>query len=73
MSVRTTKDPLVLSTRNDAEVLADLLLIAQTQLVRDADQLSQCGAINGARVCLALASRAHDMRIKLTTEQENTK
>ena len=71
MSVRTTKDRSVLAGWNDTEVLIDLLLIAQSALVRDASELSQVRAVNAAIVCLALARRASDLIDSLRVELEN--
>ncbi len=67
----TTKPPAVLSTRNDAEILSDLLRIAQAECIRSAEELSQVGALNGARVMLALAARAYELIDKFTGENND--
>ena len=67
---RTTKASAVLSTWNDTEVLMDLLLFAQSALVAEAEKLSQLGAVSGASVCIALASRAYTLTQQLKTEME---
>jgi hypothetical protein len=68
-----TKGIDILSSRDDAKVLIDLLLIAQNACMQLADELSQCGAMSGASVLLALASRAYDMceRLKEGVDDDN--
>ena len=54
----------VLTSRDDVQVLIELLLIAQVECLAHAQVLAARRAVSGSETLIALASRAYDLRLR---------